>query len=228
MSSEHIDGRTIKGKRYRGESKLLANGLIHGKPYVDEDGYLRALDPRYPNRPSRRVHRIIMEHHLGRLLRIDEHVHHKDHNPGNNDIDNLQIIERQSHIELHATPWVPIVCPVCGIKRQLRKQEADTYTYNAHKKCLPILLSRALRERNALRYFWFVWPTNDFIGPFETRKDATAGAPKTAKQKDRTLIIGRLKTGEVKPASRRRALPDSVCQRARALMERLAVPAVGP
>lgn len=36
-------------------------------------------------------HRIVMEKHLGRYLEPSEAVHHKDHNPLNNDIDNLEL-----------------------------------------------------------------------------------------------------------------------------------------
>lgn len=222
MMASEIDGRTFRGKRRRGESKLLANGLIHGKPYVDHRGYLRAGDPRNGNK-ARPVHRIVMEHHIGRPLLRSEHVHHINHDPCDNRIENLQIIERRAHIELHATPLVPVTCPNCGKERQLRKQEADTYAYDSCKQCVPVFLSKTLRARNALRYFWIVWATNELIGPFETRKEATKGAPVVNKRNGRALIVVAIKTGEVKPASKRRALPDDVVQRPRQLAERLRV-----
>lgn len=43
-----------------------------------------------------------MEQHLGRKLRSDEIVHHKDHNRANNDISNLEIMTRAEHTRLHA------------------------------------------------------------------------------------------------------------------------------
>lgn len=41
-------------------------------------------------------HRLVMEQHLGRYLLPDEVVHHKDGNPSNNAIDNLQLFASQS------------------------------------------------------------------------------------------------------------------------------------
>ena len=46
-------------------------------------------------------HRFVMEKHLGRPLRKDEHVHHKDFNRQNNDISNLVILTPSEHSRLH-------------------------------------------------------------------------------------------------------------------------------
>jgi hypothetical protein len=54
------------------------------------------------------VHRYLMEQHLGRKLRKDETVHHKDLNKLNNNIDNLQL--RQGN---HGKGAVT-VCLDCG------------------------------------------------------------------------------------------------------------------
>lgn len=61
--------------------------------YVDENGKRRA----------RREHRVIMERHLGRKLEPWEIVHHKDENPSNNSLDNLQIVEFGQHTTEHHT-----------------------------------------------------------------------------------------------------------------------------
>ena len=47
------------------------------------------------------VHRILMEKILGRKLREDEVVHHKDGIRGNNNIDNLEVMTISEHIKLH-------------------------------------------------------------------------------------------------------------------------------
>lgn len=47
-------------------------------------------------------HRIIMEGHLGRELLSSEHVHHKDGNKENNDIENLEIMTASQHSSHHA------------------------------------------------------------------------------------------------------------------------------
>lgn len=49
-----------------------------------------------------RAHRHIMAQHLGRTLSADEEVHHRDHNPLNNNIENLAVLSRAEHIALHA------------------------------------------------------------------------------------------------------------------------------
>lgn len=48
-------------------------------------------------------HRFVMEQSLGRYLRPEERVHHIDHNPSNNNIENLQLIPTNSeHTRLHS------------------------------------------------------------------------------------------------------------------------------
>jgi hypothetical protein len=44
---------------------------------------------------------LIMESHIGRYLNHDEVVHHKDGNPHNNDINNLQLLADKEHRMLH-------------------------------------------------------------------------------------------------------------------------------
>ena len=46
-------------------------------------------------------HREKIEKALGRKLRKGEVVHHKDHNPGNNELSNLEVMSQHEHnIEL--------------------------------------------------------------------------------------------------------------------------------
>lgn len=53
-----------------------------------------------------------MERHLGRLLNSYEIVHHIDENPFNNDLSNLQLVNRSEHKKLH---------PNIGVSTQLKK-----------------------------------------------------------------------------------------------------------
>lgn len=53
------------------------------------------------NRKSMDLHRFLMQQHIGRKLRTYEHVHHKDDNPLNNSIDNLEILTQSQHMSLH-------------------------------------------------------------------------------------------------------------------------------
>lgn len=61
-------------------------------------------------------HRHVMQSHLGRPLRRDEIVHHVDENKLNNDISNLQLLDRASHALLHSGFNVSRThkrCPTC-------------------------------------------------------------------------------------------------------------------
>jgi hypothetical protein len=48
-----------------------------------------------------RAHRWLMEQRLGRKLLSDEHVHHRDGNPLNNEFSNLQVMLCGDHIRMH-------------------------------------------------------------------------------------------------------------------------------
>lgn len=61
------------------------------KLYVTENGKRRA----------RREHRVIVEQSIGRRLDPWEVVHHKDGNPSNNAIDNLEVVEFGAHTAEH-------------------------------------------------------------------------------------------------------------------------------
>lgn len=77
----------------RGENHPLWNGGIS-----KDDGYIRQrVDCKLVQQ-----HRKVMEDYLGRKLRPDEIVHHKDHNRANNDISNLEVMTRSEHSRLHA------------------------------------------------------------------------------------------------------------------------------
>ena len=47
------------------------------------------------------IHRLVMAEYLGRSLLRSEHVHHKDEDTLNNQIDNLEIMECGKHSSLH-------------------------------------------------------------------------------------------------------------------------------
>ncbi len=46
---------------------------------------------------KKRIHRHVMEEHLGRELGCNEHVYHLDGDPKNNQISNLVIIVKKSY-----------------------------------------------------------------------------------------------------------------------------------
>ena len=61
-----------------------------------------SYEQKYIGGKNYRVHRLVMEAHLGRKLSQSEHVHHKDGNKRNNAIDNLEILlNGKDHVKKH-------------------------------------------------------------------------------------------------------------------------------
>lgn len=83
----------------------------HGGRKVRADGYIQIYAPDHPsvtaNYPYVLEHRLVMEQHIERYLLPEEVVHHKDKNPSNNDISNLELFSNQSeHIsKAHKEVW---------------------------------------------------------------------------------------------------------------------------
>lgn len=69
------------------------NHHLHKGNRQRKDGYVKYFNDY--------VHRNIMEKHLGRKLRPEEHVHHIDGNRSNNDIENLIVISSAMHSKIH-------------------------------------------------------------------------------------------------------------------------------
>ena len=68
------------------------NGFWAGGLTVDKSGYVLAKAPDHPNRTQSgyvRLHRLVMERHLGRLLTAEEVVDHLDGDTSDNRIQNL-------------------------------------------------------------------------------------------------------------------------------------------
>ena len=75
--------------------RFVAESGVH----LDDKGYFRYSAGELRNK---RVHRILMEQHLGRALRKDEHVHHRDGNKQNNGLNadgkwNLEVLGEREH-----------------------------------------------------------------------------------------------------------------------------------
>ena len=97
-----------KGKHLSEEARkkiserLTLKGAGHKK--VRKDGYIALY---YPSHPRSNKEGYIMEHvylmekHIGRPLKSDEVVHHKNHKRDDNRIDNLQVMTFKEHCSLH-------------------------------------------------------------------------------------------------------------------------------
>lgn len=74
------------------EGKTICGGYVwakcHQHPNAFKDGYILE-------------HRLVVENHIGRLLKENEIVHHIDGDKTNNNIPNLKILTREEHARLH-------------------------------------------------------------------------------------------------------------------------------
>lgn len=112
---------------------------LHAPP---GDGYVRADGYRMLQFDRHKVleHRYVMEKVLGRPLRPDEIIHHKDGNPLNNHPDNLQIMTQSTHMILHSGTET-------GCKRGHPWTEKNTYRYRGVRSCRTCKLNNARARR---------------------------------------------------------------------------------
>lgn len=70
-----------------------------------KDGYITIYCPDHPKAMKGKYvyeHQLVVEEHIGRILRSDEVVHHIDGNKHNNDINNLLLMTNSDHLRLHS------------------------------------------------------------------------------------------------------------------------------
>jgi hypothetical protein len=99
-----IHGHNNRGRIFTASHRQAMSEVKRGKRNpawiggrIQDDGYVKIkVGARYE-----REHRLVMERHLGRVLRADEVVHHIDLNRANNALENLAVMSRQEHMALH-------------------------------------------------------------------------------------------------------------------------------
>lgn len=156
-------------------SKRCAGLALNPRKPADE------FRPRYrkiktPDGRHMLEHRWVMEKALGRPLRSDEQVHHKNHDRLDNRPENLEVVTSAEHGERHT--WRPVVkaCAVCGSEftpHKTKRARAKT----CGPECASVLRVRSNRERRAgmipqqaaeaIRWLWQYLPASvraDLLG----------------------------------------------------------------
>mgnify|MGYP001221489433 CR=1 FL=1 len=86
------------------ENHLKPNEGFKKTGYTKKDGYIMVWKPTHKYAWKNgyvKLHRLVMEKELGRYLKPNEVVHHKDGDKLNNDINNLQIMTKAGHRAIH-------------------------------------------------------------------------------------------------------------------------------
>lgn len=105
----------FKGQCHTKESKIKIgkntpkrfgekNHAWKGGRTIAKCGYVLIRSTKHPfkNRMGYvQEHRLVMENHLGRYLKKEEHVHHINENKLDNRIENLQIVSNSDHGKIH-------------------------------------------------------------------------------------------------------------------------------
>jgi hypothetical protein len=102
------------------------NNIVNQKDKVyfnKATGYYTGYDPKRKEYIAE--HQIMMERKLGRRLRPNEVVHHRDENKKNNSMSNLRVETKQQHAKDHGHRWEghnnPSFNMTARHKRSLRK-----------------------------------------------------------------------------------------------------------
>lgn len=119
-------------------------GALHydykGGRYVNDSGYVMVLRPDHPRAMSNgyvREHILVMEAWLGRSLKPNETIHHKNGNRQDNRIQNLERFDSHAdHMAEHygTANLGPQICSKCGSDKTLKRGRGKGYRWYINKQ----------------------------------------------------------------------------------------------
>lgn len=97
------------------KGKLFDESHNEIHPYITNDGYVWYSFRINNKRKSIFFHRLVYKLFCGDIPK-GMHIHHKDKNPLNNSLANLELKEAKQHLREHSQKYFDkeVVCPVCG------------------------------------------------------------------------------------------------------------------
>lgn len=132
---------------YRGSG----NPKWRGGLIVPPSGYVYAYAPDHPHATQDGYvmqHRLVMEREIGRHLDPREVVHHRNHNPGDNRPENLELMPDQgAHRERHGY-YEDHSCGSCGatVRRSITHRRRWSRAF-CSRRCAALAASRAAAQK---------------------------------------------------------------------------------
>lgn len=137
---------------------------------INKDGYVEIYSPEHPYRrkhtPYVLEHRLVMEDHIGRYLKREEVVHHRDNDKQNNDISNLELFATNGE---HLRQTLKGQCPKWS-KDGIRRIKGGHPSRKAYRERLEILrnLSDGMNQIVGPDGCWTPEGVADFLADIQT------------------------------------------------------------
>lgn len=119
------------------EGKLFDEFHNEIHPYIDNHGYAFYIFKINNKRKSIYIHRLVYELFYGYIPQ-GMHVHHKDKNPLNNSLNNLELKEAKQHLREHAQKYFDkeVICPICGNPFIWTAKQQSNHYSNRYRRIL--------------------------------------------------------------------------------------------